>query len=400
MPTTTPVPSNRSVYAERTAEIVVERLRRWELRQLWKVSGYGNRRNRLSYFASSFIRPPLVSDTDPCVACELIVPSRTKIGAIGIAACVAMLGFLVGLAFLVLPAWLAIVTAAGAALSIIVLIERVLATFAVPPNHLRLQDVVAERRGTGVAEAVLTDLLATVKRPVVLEADLRAPGVVELYERVGFAATSMNLDAGTVTMTRPARDDSTADDGPSIAGIRPSWLWPTSCDIAGGLVAATALIALHAPGTWSRLVVVAVATFVIVTSAGTDWRLHRIPTKLAAVGALPIIWIATATDNTADAVAGAALMAGPLMASHLATRGRAPGLGDVKLALFVGAALALLNPTTAPLAAIMLTLFGGAVFGSIYQRSRRRRGFPLGPAIAAATLAVLTIEGLSLRSVL
>ena len=91
---------------------------------------------------------------------------------------------------------------------------------------------------------------------------------------------------------------------------------------------------------------------------------------------------------------------GGALASNLATRGHTPGLGDIKLAAVAGAALGMIEPVDAPLAALMITLVGGAIFGAVYQRRKCQRGFPLGPAIAAATIALLTIDGLALRNLL
>ena len=87
-----------------------------------------------------------------------------------------------------------------------------------------------------------------------------------------------------------------------------------------------------------------------------------------------------------DLAVGGALMGGPLLVSHLATRGRPPGLGDVKLAGVLGLTLGAVSPTAA-YAGLLLSLLPGAVFGLWYQRRSGCRGFPFAPAIAAATVS-------------
>ncbi len=383
------------------ASLVLERPSRWNPAKLWDIAGYDNRRPRIARFVVTLVRPPIVSNTTPPIACELIVPPRTTLAAAGVILAAATVLIAATQAAFVAPIWLTVIIAPAAALAALTLIERAITTFAIPREHLRLQDVVAQQRGSGSLPVVLDELFRTVSRPVVLDVDETAPGVIALYERVGFnRAGRPGVKPGTITMTRSAPDNTEAESATSIAGTLPRWLWPSHIDVALGVIAAIALLALHQPGTWSRHVIVGTAAFVAVIAASTDLRLHRIPNALLAVGTLPIIWIAIGTDTTGRALTGAALMAVPLLASNLGTRGRTPGLGDVKLAALVGAALGLLNPTTAPLAALMISLMGGAIFGTIYQRRTRQRGFPLGPAIAAATLAVLIAQGLTLRGLL
>ena len=381
--------------------LVLERPPRWYLSGLWDIAGFDNRRPRLARFIVVLFRPPIVSNTSPPVACELIAPPRTTLAAVAL--CVAGVVFAIGTALVssIVPIWLAIIALPAGALASVRLIERGIAHFTVPVGHIRLQDVVARRRGAGVAYDVLSELLNTVTQPVTLDVDAHATGVVALYERLGFTVTDpRGSKPGITSMTRPAPSAGTGGASAMIAGIRPRWLWPSPIEIIAGAIAALTMYVLRQPGTWSRGVVVATATFAVVTAAGTDLRIHRIPNALVAASVLPLLWIATGAAITDHALVGALIMAGPLLASNLATSGRTPGLGDVKLAAVAGGALGMLEPVHAPFAALMITLLGGAVFGTIYQQHTRQRGFPLGPAIAAATITLLAIEGLELRNVL
>lgn len=381
--------------------IVLERPSRLDLLRLWDVAGFDDRHHRLARFAVVLFRPPIVSNTSPSVACELIAPARTTLSAMAL--CVAGLALAVGAAVAsgIVPIWLGLVVLPTCALASVRLIERGLTHLTVPAGHVGLQDVVAQRRGTGIAHGVLTALLSTETRPVTLDVDAHATGLIALYERLGFTRIDrLRSKPETASMTRPAPSADTGSPASTIFGVHPRWLWPTPSEIAAGVLAALAICTLHQPGTWSRLVVVATTAFVTVTAAGTDLRIHRIPNALVAAGVLPLLWISTGAAITGQALLGALVMAGPLLGSNLATRGRTPGLGDIKLAGVAGAALGMLDPVHAPLAALMITLLGGAIFGAIYQHRTRQRGFPLGPAIAGATIALLVIEGLELRSVL
>ena len=89
-------------------------------------------------------------------------------------------------------------------------------------------------------------------------------------------------------------------------------------------------------------------------------------------------------------------MAGPLLVSHLVTRGRTPGLGDVKLAGVLGLTLGAVSMRSAYVA-LLTSLLIGAVFGLWYQRRSGRTGFPFAPAIALSTIVVLVVAAVAER---
>ena len=87
-------------------------------------------------------------------------------------------------------------------------------------------------------------------------------------------------------------------------------------------------------------------------------------------------------------------MGGPLLAAHLVSNARTPGLGDVKLATVLGAPLGAVSPAAAYWA-LLTALTIGAGFGFIYQRATNRRAFPLGPAMSLASILTAFAFGLA-----
>ena len=84
-------------------------------------------------------------------------------------------------------------------------------------------------------------------------------------------------------------------------------------------------------------------------------------------------------------IAGALAMALPLLVLHLATP-QAMGFGDVKLAVVLGAAVGVADWR---LALVVLALASGAAVAVAVVR--RRSSIAFGPALAAATCAVLVL---------
>jgi prepilin signal peptidase PulO-like enzyme (type II secretory pathway) len=140
-----------------------------------------------------------------------------------------------------------------------------------------------------------------------------------------------------------------------------------------------------------------IAAFVAVIAADVDWRTRRIPNTLTGGGLAAATIVAVPLVVTGDVSAwsmlsGAALMSGPLLATHLLTRSRMPGLGDVKLAFVLGGLIGSVSPVAAYLA-LLGSLLTGATFGIAYRRRTGGRAFPLGPAISAASVTMLLVFG-------
>lgn len=165
----------------------------------------------------------------------------------------------------------------------------------------------------------------------------------------------------------------------------------------GGAAVAVLLVATwwYDPVVW----LMPVTGFLVVTAAVVDWHTMRIPNRLtlaALVALVPIALMLVAQRSVSgwDLLAGVALMAGPLLGAHLFTRAHLPGLGDVKFAGLLGITLGAVSPATA-YAALLGSLLLGAGFGAVYRARTGARGFPLAPAIAAATVLVLVISSIS-----
>ena len=154
-----------------------------------------------------------------------------------------------------------------------------------------------------------------------------------------------------------------------------------------GVVASLALAASWAPSSTAAHATGA-SLAILTVAAVVDAVAHRLPNALVATAAVPVV-VALALhwsdDLTRSSAAGAALLGGPLLVTHLiAPRGL--GFGDVKAGAVLGAALGLL---AAPLAvlALVLGLLAAATFGLL----RRLRSIALGPALVAGAVLALAL---------
>lgn len=143
-----------------------------------------------------------------------------------------------------------------------------------------------------------------------------------------------------------------------------------------------------------HLAIIAAYICVLVVCAATDLLSYRVPnvvTYPAIVGALVIG--ATMPDvNLANVLVGGLVAGGVLLAPTLVTGGAGMGMGDVKLAAFVGFALGLTNLVPALL---LMALLGGGVALFLLATRLRRRGEPIpyAPFISAGALAALLWQG-------
>ena len=167
--------------------------------------------------------------------------------------------------------------------------------------------------------------------------------------------------------------------------------------IALGVIAAALLTVMFAGR--AEVLMMPVLAMVAVVAAVVDARTLRIPNWLTGAAAflfaiLTVHFTYARHGSWQTVVAGAAIMSGPLLAAHLASKSRTPGLGDVKLAVVLGAPLGAISPVAAYWA-LLLALILGAGFGLISQRATKRRVFPLGPAISLASLLTAFAFGLA-----
>jgi Flp pilus assembly protein protease CpaA len=136
-----------------------------------------------------------------------------------------------------------------------------------------------------------------------------------------------------------------------------------------------------------------------VIAAVIDARTLRIPNWLTGIGAVVVamlsVYLVIVVDHAWQPIAaGALIMGGPLVVAHLASKSRTPGLGDVKLAAVLGAPLGAVSPAAAYWA-LLVSLTIGTGFGLLYQRTTKRRVFPLGPAISLASVLTAFAFGLT-----
>jgi prepilin signal peptidase PulO-like enzyme (type II secretory pathway) len=111
----------------------------------------------------------------------------------------------------------------------------------------------------------------------------------------------------------------------------------------------------------------------------------------AIVGAL-VVGAAMPGADLPQVLAGGALAGGVLLLPSLFTGGVGMGMGDVKLAAFVGLALGFAN---VPAALLFMALTGGVVaVALLVTRIRKRREpIPYAPFISAGALAALLWQG-------
>lgn len=144
----------------------------------------------------------------------------------------------------------------------------------------------------------------------------------------------------------------------------------------------------------SDLAIVALYISALIVCAATDLLSFRVPNAVtypALAGAL-LAGAVMPDADIAHVLAGGALMAGVFLLPALFTGGVGMGMGDVKLAAFVGLALAL--PNAAP-ALLLTALAGGAVALFLLATGLRKRGEPIpyAPFISVGALVVLLWQG-------
>lgn len=172
---------------------------------------------------------------------------------------------------------------------------------------------------------------------------------------------------------------------------------PGARTICAGLAVAALLTVVYVGR--AEVLMMSALGIIAVIAALIDARTLRIPNWLTVTGAflfasLSVHLVVVENATWQPIAAGAAIMGGPLLAAHLVSRSRTPGLGDVKLATVLGAPLGAVSPAAAYWA-LLMALTMGAGFGLIYQRATKRRAFPLGPAISLASILTAFAFGLT-----
>ena len=233
---------------------------------------------------------------------------------------------------------------------------------------------------------------------------------IRLLADGSFTRTQTALRIPAYLYASPAKNEFGGGDTVTCSGVAMLHTTPTQAAVddleqrgprAGTIGAGLAIAALLAVVYVGRAEVLMMPALgmIAVTAAVIDARTLRIPNWLTGTAAFLFAVLSVhlvVVDNSAwqPIVAGAAIMGGPLLAAHLVSKSRTPGLGDVKLATVLGAPLGAVSPAAAYWA-LLLALTIGAGFGLIYQRATKRRAFPLGPAISLASVLTAFAFGLT-----
>jgi leader peptidase (prepilin peptidase)/N-methyltransferase len=144
----------------------------------------------------------------------------------------------------------------------------------------------------------------------------------------------------------------------------------------------------------SHLTLVSVYICVLLLCATTDLLAYRVP-NIVTYPAIASAVAGGAFEPDAgliDVLLGGVVAGGVLFLPALASRGAGMGMGDVKLALFVGLALGLSHVA---LALVAMALLGGvtAALLLVTRLRRRHEPIPYAPFIAAGGLVALLWQG-------
>ncbi len=148
-----------------------------------------------------------------------------------------------------------------------------------------------------------------------------------------------------------------------------------------------------------HLAIVAMYIAVLLACAGTDLLAYRVPNVITYPAVVFALALGMTIDgaNRADVAAGGALAGGTFLAMSIATRG-GMGMGDVKLAFFVGFALGM----SFGVAALLITAVAGGVVALLLLATRirdRRDPIPYAPFIAGGALYVILVYGTAFTEV-
>ena len=169
------------------------------------------------------------------------------------------------------------------------------------------------------------------------------------------------------------------------------------------VAATTAIFALlgrqyRGDGVWELLIVSCYASVLIICTA-TDILAYRVPNAITypAIVAAIAIGMVMPGANRLDVLVGGLVFGGPLFIPSLLTGGTM-GMGDVKLAFFVGFALGL---TFVVPAMLVMAISGGFAAAIMLVTRLRGKGDPIpyAPFIAGGMLLVLLLQGTAFRAV-
>lgn len=169
--------------------------------------------------------------------------------------------------------------------------------------------------------------------------------------------------------------------------------WYRRAAVVAITAAAFAVVGAQYEGDALYLAIVAAYTCAFVICSATDVLAYRVPNVITypfILGALALGMVMSDADRT-DVLFGGLLFGGLLFVPSILSGG-AMGMGDVKLALFVGFALGLAYVVPAML---LMALGGGAaaIFLLVTRVRGRRDPIPYAPFIAVGAYIVMVTQG-------
>ncbi|MCU0261392.1 MAG: prepilin peptidase, partial [Ilumatobacteraceae bacterium] len=126
----------------------------------------------------------------------------------------------------------------------------------------------------------------------------------------------------------------------------------------------------------------AIALAALTAAAAVDASRRRLPDELVGLGALALVPLLF-TEHRSGVVLGAVLLAGPVLALHLASPERM-GFGDVKAAAVLGGVVGLVDPVGS-----LVVLCLGAGSAAAWGLARRVPDVALGPFLVTAGAVVV-----------
>ena len=218
----------------------------------------------------------------------------------------------------------------------------------------------------------------------------------EPYQRGDLDDLDLHLRKAETAQLALAPEAPRAVEMPSL--LTTHWLYRTI-----GVVAVTAavfaLIGRQYRGDDAHIAIAAFYASVLIICASTDILSYRVPNSVtypAIVGSF-VIGMVMPGANPLNVAVGGLVFGGLLLVPSIITGG-AMGMGDVKLAFFVGFALGL---TFVVPAMLVMAISGGLAAAILILTRLRGKGDPIpyAPFIAGGALVVLLVQGTAFRAI-
>lgn len=226
----------------------------------------------------------------------------------------------------------------------------------------------------------------------------------------GFALDAVIAQLAREPYERATGEDDTDDDhsrsahGPldlasesgalQLPALLDSKSWYRRAAIVAATAGLFAAVGAQYQGDVLHLAVLAMYVSVLIVCSSTDILAYRVPNVVTYPGIITAFGVGMAIDGSGrlDVLFGGLVFAGLLLIPSLLTGGM--GMGDVKLALFVGFALGfeLILP-----AMLLMAIGGGlaAVFLLVTRVRGRRDPIPYAPFIAGGALITMLTQGVA-----